>query len=248
MRGVALPLTNEALLKKLKRSSRLEEWEVAFVAGLPVHDVAILRDQPVALDADMVFLVLEGWVCGHQIVGDGRRQINSFHLSGDVPNLGRLILPTDTSQYAALSSCRLGLLPAPALRELCRKSPAICQAVCGNLAIEAEIAQQWIANLGGRKSVARMAHLLCELTARMDDALPRYDRSSYAFPLTQADLGDALGLSTVHTNRVLQELRISRLIELSNGHLAIPDRERLAIAAGFDPAYLHLQPQPAFAA
>ena len=234
-----MPLTNDILLRKFKQSSRLEEWEAAVLAGLPGHGAVIARDQPVELEADTVFLVLEGWVCGYQLVADGRRQINSLHLAGDIPNLSRVVLPDHATQYAALNHCRLGLFRASDLREHCQKSHALSEAVSRALAIEAKIAQQWVANLGGRKSVARMAHLLCELAARIDAAGTRRE-PSYLIPLTQTDLGDALGLSTVHTNRVLQELRTQRLIEFSNGHLTIPDRERLASLAGFDPGYLHL--------
>jgi len=200
-----------------------------------------MRDQPVTVDAETIFLVLEGWVCGYQIVGDGRRQINSFHVPGDIPNLSRLILPADRSQYIALNHCRLGLFPASSLREFGQKSRTISEAILAWIAQEAKIAQEWVTNLGGRKSVPRAAHLLCELSARIDAAATGHEAATYTIPLTQTDLGDALGLSTVHTNRVLQELRGLRLIEFANGHLTIPDRKRLASLAAFDPGYLYLQ-------
>ena len=244
-------LTNEALLGKLRQNLRLEAWEEALVAALPAHDAVMVRDQPVMLDADTVFLVLDGWLCGYQMAGDGERQIKSFHLTGDIPNVSRLILPGYASQYTALSPCHLALFRASALKEVCQKSVAITGYVSRLLAIEARIAQEWIVNLAGRKSVARAAHLLCELAVRLDAAVPKQasspgqaPNSGYVIPLTQTDLGDALGLSTVHTNRVLQELRAQHLIAFAAGHLAIPDRERLAAVAGFDPAYLHLKASP----
>jgi len=229
--------TNEALLRKLRQGCRLQDWEEALVMGLPVHEATMVRDQPVMLDADTVFLMLEGWLCSYQVAGDGKRQIKSFYIAGDIPNVARVILPGCSSQYAALGPCRLGLFRASALRELCRKSAAIAGAIWRLPAVEARVAQEWIVNLGGRRSLARMAHLLCELSARMN-SVGLFDHGECELPLTQVDLANALAMTNVHLNLALQRLRSAKLVKLSGKRMMILDRRELEAIADFDDQYL----------
>ena len=115
----------------------------------------------------------------------------------------------------------------------------ISRALLREVSISAGIAEEWVANIGRRRAIMRVAHLLCELACRLDAAHGK-PQKAYIIPLTQADLADATGLSTVHVNRVLQELRGRRLVEFNGGHLSIPDWGRLVEIAGFDQKYLHL--------
>ena len=107
--------------------------------------------------------------------------------------------------------------------------------------VDEAILREWVGNIGRRTASQRIAHLLCELLVRLK-AVGLAEDDVYEFPLTQAELADAAGLSTVHVNRTLQELRAAGLITLKSRLLTIRDVERLKALAGFDPAYLHLAP------
>ena len=209
--------------------------------GLAVRELSLRRDQAVPEQEENIFLLLEGWACGQKMLPEGERQICSIHLPGDIPNLLDLAIPRRDIEYRAIGPCRVLLTPVSAMRGICRLSAALSAGLWRNAAVHASIAEEWITNIGRRRAIHRIAHLFCELLARMD-AQGAGARSSYEFPLTQNDIGDATGLSTVHVNRVLQELRGKNILELGSGSLVVPDRARLAVLAGFNPGYLHMAP------
>jgi CRP-like cAMP-binding protein len=234
-----LPTTNDILSNLFSRVGVLDDKDAAAIARLPSREIVLKRDSDVSMDGDWVFVLLDGWVCGYKLLSAGGRQICSIHIHGDAPHLGRL-LPLDADlDYRTLSDCRLGLVPAQPLRDLFHRSVVISRAVLREISISACIAEEWIANIGRRRAIMRVAHLLCELACRLDAAHGK-PQKAYIIPLTQADLADATGLSTVHVNRVLQELRGRRLVEFNGGHLSIPDWGRLVEVAAFDQKYLHL--------
>jgi len=106
--------------------------------------------------------------------------------------------------------------------------------------IDAATYREWIVNTGRRPAYERMAHLLCETVVRLR-AVGLAGEGSCDLPITQSEFGDALGLSTVHVNRVLQELRGAGLIVLKGSILSVLDWDGLKAAGDFDPAYLHLK-------
>ena len=106
-------------------------------------------------------------------------------------------------------------------------------------AFDAAVFRQWMVGLGRRSALSRIAHLLCELLVRLR-AVELVEDHAFALPVTQAELADALGISTVHVNRVLQDLRGDNLITLHGGSVKVLDWERLKRAGEFDPTYLHL--------
>jgi CRP-like cAMP-binding protein len=128
-------------------------------------------------------------------------------------------------------------IPRPALDELMRKHPSIGHALWRETARQAAIQQEWLVSVGRQDAYARLAHFLCEVSLRFR-ASGLADTQSCPFPLTQGDIADALGISTVHANRMLQRLRKEGLLGLSRGSLHIIDRRALYQAASFDPSYL----------
>jgi len=106
--------------------------------------------------------------------------------------------------------------------------------------IDASVFRECVVNVGARAAYSRIAHLLCEIVVRLN-AVGLADDLSCEFPFTQADVAFATGLSTVHVNRTLQELRANRLIHLKGNRLDVLDWKGLKSAGDFDPAYLHLR-------
>src|SRR5215208_5594360 len=185
-------------------------------------------------------LTLEGFAYRYKLTEEGKRQIFSFHIPGDIPDLQSLHLDVMDHSLGTLSACKVMFIPHETVRHLARQCPRIGDAFWRDTLIDAAVFREWIVNLGRREAYGRMAHLLCELYVRLK-AVVLTNGDVYEFPLTQAEFGDALGLSTVHVNRTLQDLRGDGLITLRSNSVTVLDWERLREAGEFDPTYLHLR-------
>lgn len=188
-----------------------------------------------------VFLrvVLAGFACRYRILEDGRRQIIAFVLPGDFGNLTAASFGAATFSVTTLSRCTIAEAHWPEVKEAASRYPGIALALSWSTLVENDILREWLVNLGQRLTEVRMAHLFCELACRLT-AAGHQSSDGLPVPLTQKDLGDTLGVSTVHVNRVLQTLRSAGLVRLSGGRLWIPDFAALADYAHFTPDYLHL--------
>src|SRR5215217_3288390 len=185
-------------------------------------------------------LILDGFAYRYKLTGDGKRQIFSFHIPGDIPDLQSLHMDVMDHSLSALSACKALFIPHETVCDLVRQCPRIGDAFWRDTLIDAAVFRAWIMNLGRREAYGRMAHLLCEFYVRLR-AVGLTNGDACEMPFTQAELADATGLSAVHVNRTLQELRGEGLITLRNGSLAVLDWERLREAGKFDPTYLHLK-------
>lgn len=189
---------------------------------------------------DSVRIFLSGWACRYKTLEDGRRQILSFVLPGDTCDAHIYLLSSMDHSIATLTPVTYSELDGNAFERLMAADRSITDAFhCETLAARA-IQREWAINLGRRDALERVAHIICELFERLR-VVGLVEGSSFAFPVTQMDLADATGLSTVHLNRTLQELRAANLITLRDRSLTIHDLDALSTTAMFNPAYLHLQ-------
>ena len=186
----------------------------------------------------VVNVVMNGWACRYKLLPDGRRQIIALFLPGDMCDPYVFLLGHRDHALGTLTPVTLARVPSQAIRDLTASGPALAEALWWQTLIAIDIQREWTVSLGRRNAVERLAHLFCEVAARLAE-VGLSDLSTCELPLTQADLADALGLSTVHINRVMQELRSSGLVALRNKRLTIHDREGLMDLAMFDPVYLH---------
>jgi CRP-like cAMP-binding protein len=184
-------------------------------------------------------VVLEGFTCMFKLTPKGERQIMAFHIPGDVPDLQSLHLKTLDNSVGTITRCKVGFIQHETLRELCRRHTRIGEALWRETLIDASIFREWMLNIGRREAYSRLAHLLCEMVTRMR-AVGLVDDQTCELPITQGELADATGISTVHVNRTLQELRGAGLITLRAGALTVNDWDGLKRAGEFDPTYLHL--------
>lgn len=187
-------------------------------------------------------LLLDGWIARHRMTRAGGHQILSFHIAGDIPDLQSLHLKVMDHGLVALTDVRAGFIAHEHLHALIGQHPRLASAFWRETLIDAAIFREWMIGLGRRDAIQRMAHLFCELYVKMEVVGLASDHA-YALPLTQTDLGDALGLSTVHVNRTLQEMRGRELITFKQRTLTFLDWEGVAELADFDPIYLHQDPQ-----
>jgi CRP-like cAMP-binding protein len=181
---------------------------------------------------------LEGFTCRYKFTDKGKRQIFSFHTPGDIPDLQSLHLKTMDHALATLTPCKLAFIQHEHLRELFRQHPRLADVCWRDTLIDAAIFREWMLGIGRRSAKTRIAHLFCEMAMRLR-AVGLQKRNQVPLPVTQSEVGDALGLSTVHVNRTLQELRGENLLEWENGVLTVLDWEGLTLAGEFDPTYLH---------
>jgi CRP-like cAMP-binding protein len=234
--------TPHPLVSKLARVLDLEAAERSAIEAVPLRQAEVRADHEILREGDRpsrCFMVLDGVTCISQTVEGGRRQIASFHIPGDMPDLHGLHLDVMDCDMWAVTDGRLGFMEHGAVRQLCAEQPRVAAALWRLTVVDAAIYRQWVTSLGQRPAINRIAHFFCEMLLRMD-AVGRAEHGSCALPITQAELSDASGLSVVHVNRTLQELREMGLITFARGRLTIHDWDALALLADFRPDYLHL--------
>jgi CRP-like cAMP-binding protein len=237
--------SHEILLHRLSRLGKMSEEDRNAILSCPIQQANIRANQDIARVNDQPsrsVLITSGMAVTFKETLDGKRQVHSFHRAGDMPDLQSLHLTTLDSSLSTVSPCEVGFLRHDHLRLLCEKHPRIAAALWRSTLIDASIHREWMTNVGQRRGTARMAHLFCEEFVRSEVAglSEPGKHKACPFPVTQTMLGEALGLSTVHVNRTLQELRETALISFDHGRLHILNWNGLVDVAGFDATYLHL--------
>jgi CRP-like cAMP-binding protein len=185
-----------------------------------------------------VHLILDGFACRYKITADGKRQIMAFLVPGDFCDLHVFILKQMDHGITTLSPCKVVGIPRERIVELTER-PAVARALWWATLVDEAILREWLVSMGQREAPERIAHLLCELLMRLR-TVGYASGDAYTLPITQAELGDTVGISSVHVNRSLQTLREAGLIAVKSGQVVIPDAERLGEFSGFNPNYLHL--------
>ena len=238
-----VPLDEEPnpLVRKLEAIFDLTDGERGALRRLPMAVRELGPHQDIVRDGDRPShscLVIDGLTFRYKLVGEDRRQILAFHIPGEIPDLQSLYLKRMDHSFATLTQSRLGFIQHRALFDLMEHCPRLAGALWRETLIDAAIFREWIVGLGCRKAPMRIAHFLCEMFARLD-AIGMARDGTVRLPMTQEEIGDSLGLSAVHVNRSLQELRTQGLFTFESGKLAVHDWEGLKRAGDFDPTYLH---------
>ena len=184
-------------------------------------------------------LVLSGFACRYKVLRNGKRQIMALLVPGDFCDLNVAILGAMDHDIVTMTACKIIDVPRREVLALTHQSPAMTQALWWSTLVDEGTLREWLVNMGRRSAEERLAHLFCELMVRLR-AVELADGRGYDLPLTQEELADALGLTPVHINRVLQNLRRNGLIVWRDRRLDIPDFKRLSEIAGFQSNYLHL--------
>jgi CRP-like cAMP-binding protein len=233
----------ERLIRKLENYGPVSEEERRFLEQPPSRVRDYRPHEDIAREGDCPaesYLVVEGFACRYKLLPGGTRQIMALHVPGDFCDLHSFSLKRLDHSIAAVSQCRIVRFPHAVFNDLTERYPQLTRALLWDAAIDGAIMRQWMVSMGRRSAYQQIAHLLCELFLRLR-FVGLVEGDSFELPATQEELGDAFGLSAVHVNRTLQELRGNSLIASKSKRVTIPDLERLKEAAGFDPAYLHVR-------
>lgn len=236
----------DRLIRRIRTDSALEAADIDALARLPILKKELPAHIAIAREGDrptQCCLLVEGFACRSKTTEAGKRQILSIHVAGDILDLQSLHLQVMDHDLTTLSRSQVGFISHDALRSINRERPAIAAALWRETLIEAAAFREWIVNVGRRPAIHRMAHLMAETSARLE-AVGLSAQGRFELPMTQLDLADALGLTPVHVNRVLQELRRSGVLELRKSSVVVLDAVQLKKIGGFDDLYLHQTGEP----
>ena len=234
-------------VKRLELRSTLTEKEVSALLGLngQIEQIAAHIDLVrLGERVDHCCLVVDGLVGRFGQNRDGVRQITCLHIPGDMADLPSVVSPKDGWALGALTRTTILRVPHAELRDIAAKHPGIAEAFWRDCVADGSLFSEWIVNVGRRDALSRTAHLLCEMAMRYERA-GQGDRRSFPLPITQPVLGEATGLTGVHINRTLRELRVRSIVELRAGSVTVHDWEQLVSVGDFDPSFLLLDgPSP----
>ncbi|HEV2596227.1 MAG TPA: Crp/Fnr family transcriptional regulator [Sphingomicrobium sp.] len=233
-------------LKRLRRRSALTVEEQAAIHKLNGRKHSYAAHTDIVAPGETVesaCLVANGFVGRYDQRLDGQRQVTALYVPGDMCDLHSVVAPKASWSITAVTPATVVRVPHRQLRDLCVKYPSIALAFWRDGTADASIFAKWVGNLGRKSAKERITHLFCEMGLRLE-AAGLGSRTSFELPITQSQLGDATGLTGVHVNRTLQDIRTKGLMSFSQGRTDIPNWDALAATAEFDPAYLMLEGPP----
>lgn len=232
----------EPVIRLLSRYMPLDDADRAALSRLETGPVCVRPARSdIACEGDnptVIRLLVSGWACRYKDLPDGRRQIVGFFLPGDFCDLNVYILSELDHSIGALTAVRYFDIQPQHFQDVIDERPQLTRALLWHEMVTSGIQRQWLLSIGQRSPVERLAHLFVELYYRLR-AVGLADQPIFDFPITQHNLAEANGLSLVHLNRTLQEMRREGLIELSDRQLRILDLGELKRVAMFNSSYLH---------
>jgi CRP-like cAMP-binding protein len=236
----------EPFIRSLQRRDTLSASDLALLQAMPLRRASFESSQELVAQGSRPkesCLVVRGFAARTQYLSQGERQITAVHVPGDFVDLHSLLLKDMDHSVVSLGRCDVAFVPHDAINSAGRESYHLARLFWMSTVIDAAIQRAWITCFGRRPAEKHLAHLICELYVRLE-VVGMASGHSFLFPITQAELGDVVGLSSVHVNRKLQELRALGLIQWVQGKVTIMDFDRLAKLAEFDPTYLSLRVEP----
>ncbi len=248
---LALPSSLAPMLRKLEYWTSLDDEDRQALLSLPHVVKDFERHQYVVRERDRAThscVMLSGYSIRHKTVSAGGRQVVAIHMTGDIVDLQNSILGIADHSVQMLTPGEVAMIPRDDVKQLARERPNVAMALWEDTLVDGSIFREWIANVGRRDAYTRIAHLLCEFSLRLRVA-GLGDRSDYELPMTQEQLADSVGLTSVHVNRTLKALQHDGLIDRPSARsVIIGDWKKLAEAGDFDSTYLHLkEDEPALA-
>lgn len=230
------------LINKIETVFSLDSKEREALLKLPLAERKFRQGEAIVREGECTtqsFAVLDGVTAMIKLAGSGERHIVIFHFVSDIPDLHSLYLERLDVTIEAATACTVGFMPHRAVRAICDEFPRIRDVLWRATLVDAAILRENILNIAVRPALTRVAHLLCEFAIRLKLA-KLGDTDIYDLPLTQSEIGDCLGISHVHVNRVLQNLRKKGLIDVTRDRVEIHDWTELQKIGDFDIHYLHL--------
>lgn len=231
-----------ALISKLSRFVPLDEEEQGALKKLVRNAKRVQRGVDLISEGEepgCVFFLLDGWAFRYKTTADGGRQIMAYVIPGDLCDGQIFLLAKMDHSIGLLSDALVAKVPAVEMLDLMDRYPRIERALMWATLVDGATVHEWLMNVGQRQAEQRLAHLFCELFVRMKVVKEVDEHGTFTLPVTQSELADTIGVTTVHVNRSLQRLRKAGLVALREGRLTMLDFGGLAAISGFNQTYLH---------
>ena len=212
------------------------ESAVSEIRGIPARHTIAEKGEPVAYSTYLI----EGIICRYMDDRNGARQLVAVHVPGDFVDLHGYPLKRLDHDVATISACKIATVSHGALDEIVATRPNLAKMLWFSTLLDAAMHREWIFRLGRLDAIARVGHFFCEIEAKLR-AVDRSDGSTFRLPLTQADLGEACGITPVHMNRMLRELKERGLMTVRHGTVTMIDKPALIRLCEFDPSYLFIE-------
>ena len=244
------PADRQAALAPLLRKLRARDSISAEEEAILVESIAEIRELPpgklivrAGVELSQCTLLIDGIVCRYRDLADGQRQIMELHVTGDFLDLHSFLLKKLEHHVGSMTPVRMAFVPHEAIRAITEEHPHLARMLWFSTLLDAAIHREKILSMGRRTALSRVAHLFCELKVRLE-LVGMASATGYRLDLTQTELADATGLTSIHVNRMLKKLRDGGLMTFRGGEVAIHDWQGLTKAAEFDPGYLYLEKRP----
>lgn len=236
----------DAHLRKLRERFSVSAEEERFIRSLVGEIREYSGNRTVVRAGELLstsMVLLSGFMVRYKDLHSGVRQITELHVAGDFTDIHGFTLKRLDHNVLTLSPCRVAIVPHDRLQTMTEEWPRLTRLYWFGTNLDAAIHREWEVSLGRRPGVARMAHFFCELETRLE-VVGLATGGSYDLPINQTELGECLGLTAVHVNRTLQQLRTTGALEFKGGRVTVLDRGELRRLGEFDSHYLYLGPQP----
>jgi len=237
------------LLRQLEQFAPLPDDDRKLVMELPYRLRRLDPGSYLVREGDLpshCTVLVTGYAYRQKVTGEGSRQIMAICIPGDAVDLQNMFLDVSDHSVQLLTQCKVADVPREALQELVLTRPTIGSAIIELTLVEASILREWVVNVGRRDARARIAHILCEFAVRLEDRGLLTDHG-FELPMTQEQLADATGLTSVHVNRVLKSLEADGLINRRRRHIHFDNWRALQDAGDFSRRYLHIPDQDTLA-
>ena len=234
------------LVRKLRVRDQVSDAEADILrdAVVRVEDIPMGRTLVVpGQKLDLSMLIVSGFVARYKDLSNGQRQITDIHIAGDFTDLHGFLLKRLEHHIGALTPIRMAFVPHERLTRISEEHPHLLRMLWLSTLMDSAIQRERMLSVGRRTAVARIAHLMCELYTRLS-LVNEVDGLTFTFPVTQIDIADVTGLTSVHVNRMLRELRDRGLMTFRNATVEIHDLPGLERLADFDRTYLFLESEP----
>lgn len=240
---MAVGYAHSRLIERLQAIAGLSATDARRIASLPIAVKNCVPGQELVHQGDTLnqcCLVVDGFLIRHKPGPDNTRQIVSWHIPGDIPDLYSLHLNRMDHSISALGSAVVGFIPHRAMLEALARSESLTHILWRETLVDAAAFREWVVSIGRRDAIARVAHTLCEVATRLR-VVGLLKDDMFVFPASQTDIADASGMTTVHANRIIQQLRQRQLVEWNNPVVRILNWPELVATADFHEDYLHLR-------
>lgn len=231
-----------ALTNRLENFLTLSDEDRQVLNDAVTRVVEVGKDEVIINDnerPDHVHIVIEGWACRYKYLEQGKRAILAYLIPGDIVDVHVALLDHMDHSVMTLTPAKFALIPRETITHIFENHTPLAYGLFWAALVEESVQREWFVNNTGRPADKRLAHLFCEMQIRHRAAKLTHEQY-IEIPLTQQDLADAMGITVVHTNRVLQKLRKDGMIIYDHSRMTITDWERLKAFAEFDMGYMHL--------